>query len=343
MKVPEPVLTADTQHALTTSVLRVLAYFDVFKHPLTAQEVFEGCDHPSTSLAHVAEALTALRRQGGIRQEGDYYALDAGSSVAERLASGVRCAQYLRQAHRYSRLIARFPFVRGVCLSGSVSKGRADAGADIDYFIVAAPGRLWVCRTLLILFKKTVLLNRHRYFCLNYFVDADHLAIPDRNRFTATEIAFLIPTYDYACYAAFRAANPWVSHYFPNKPLLPAEAVFERGDTWLKRGAEALLAGRVGAWLEKRCLALTRAYRRAKFRQLAADAYEHAMRATPEVAKHHPNSFQGRVLAAYAHTLRALEARLGADLGAELSTDLDAESPADPSAVRPVAALLVPR
>ena len=201
-KAPEPVLTTDIQRALTASVLRVLAYFDVFKHPLTAREVFEGCDHPSTSPAHVAEALGELQGQGVIRQEGDYYALDAGGClverVAERLASGVRCAQYLRRAYRYSRLIARFPFVRGVCLSGSVSKGRADAGADIDYFIVAAPGRLWVCRTLLTFFKKTVLLNRHRYFCLNYFVAADHFAIPDRNRFTATEIAFLIPTYRYA-------------------------------------------------------------------------------------------------------------------------------------------------
>ncbi|MBC7639408.1 MAG: hypothetical protein H7231_06465 [Rhodoferax sp.] len=247
MKAPEPVLTIDTQRALTASVLRVLAYSDVFRHPLTAREVFEGCDHPAARPAHVAEALAGLQSQGIIWQDGDYYALDAGSGVAERLASGVRCVQYLRQAHRYSRLIARFPFVRGVCLSGSVSKGRADAGADIDYFIVAAPGRLWVCRTLLTFFKKTVLLNRHRYFCLNYFVAADHLAIPDRNRFTATEIAFLIPTYRYASYAAFRQANAWTDGYFPHKPLLPAEAVFERGDTWLKRGAEALLTGRVGA------------------------------------------------------------------------------------------------
>ena len=273
-----------------------------------------------------------MQSQGIIWQDGDYYALDAGSGVAERLASGVRCAQYLRQAHRYSRLIARFPFVRGVCLSGSVSKGRADAGADIDYFIVAAPGRLWVCRTLLTLFKKTVLLNQYRYFCLNYFVAADHLVIPDRNRFTANEIAFLIPTYRYAFYAAFRQANAWTDGYFPHKPLLPAEAVFEGGDTWLKRSAEALLAGRVGAWLEKRCLNLMRTYRRDKFRHLAAEAFEHAMRATPEVAKHHPNSFQARVLAAYAQTLRGLRARLSAELGADWNIDLSADQSADLSA-----------
>lgn len=299
---------------LSAAVLRVLAYFDVFKHPLTAQEVFEYCDYPPADVAAVQTELAELSRLGCVREEGGYYALDAGSSVDQRQRAAARCTEYLRQGYRYSRLIARFPFVRGVGISGSLSKGVAEANADVDYFIITAPGRLWVCRTLLTLFKKTVLLNSHKYFCLNYFVDTDHLPIPDQNIFTATEIAFLIPTYDYGSYVAFLHANHWVGSYYPNKPPMPAEAVFEQGNSRLKRWAEALLGGRFGEWLEARCLRLTRDYRRRRFSHLSKSEFQHAMRATPGVAKHHPNSFQGRVLRAYEHRLAVLQHQLGGQL-----------------------------
>lgn len=305
---------AGVRRDLSAAVLRVLAYFAVFRHPLTAPEVFEYCDHPAADLAAVREELAELSHRGCVRQEGSYYALNADSRVDHRLQAAARCAEFLRHGYRYSRLIARFPFVRGVGISGSLSKGVAEANADVDYFIITAPGRLWVCRTLLTLFKKTVLLNSHKYFCLNYFVDTDHLAIPDRNLFTATEIAFLIPTYDYGSYAAFLRANHWVGGYYPNKPPMPADAVLEESDGRLKRWAEALLGGRFGEWLEAGCLRLTRAYRARRFQQLSKSEFEHAMRATAGVAKHHPNSFQGRVLRAYEQQLAALQHRLGRQL-----------------------------
>lgn len=306
---PEAVSTQTAVSAvsqLAASVLRTLAYFAVFRHPLTAQEVFECCDQPATSPAQVQAELTALTRQGYVRQEGGYYALDNESRAEPRRRAEARCEQMMQQAYRYSRLISRFPFVRGVLISGSLSKGVAEAGADVDYFIVAAPGRLWVCRTLLTLFKKTVLLNSHRYFCLNYFVSLDHLSIPDRNLYTATEISFLIPTYDYATYAALREANPWVRDYLPNKPPRPAGPVAAPVNSRLKRWVEAMLAGSFGEWLETSCLRLTRAYRRRRFGYLTEQEYGHAMRATRGVAKHHPHSFQGRVLRAYEERLAAL-------------------------------------
>ena len=304
------------ESALAASVLRTLAYFAVFRHPLTAPEVFESCDEPGARPTPVREALAALVRRGCVRQEGAYYALaDAESRAADavdaRRQAESRCEQMIPLAYRYSRLIARCPFVRGVCVSGSLSKGVAEADADVDYFIVTAPGRLWVCRTLLTLFKKTVLLNSHRYFCLNYFVDQDHLAIPNRNRYTATELAFLLPTYDYATYVALRQANAWVGDYLPHQLLRPAGAVAGRTDSWLKRGAETLLAGGAGEWLEARCRALTCAYRRRRFAYLSDEEFGHAMRATQGVATHHPRSFQNRVLRAYEERLAALRQRFG--------------------------------
>src|SRR4029453_8923510 len=97
-------------------------------------------------------------------------------------------------------LIASFPYVRCVCISGSLSKKYFDDTTDIDFFVITKPGRLWVCRTFLILFKKLFLLNSKKYFCINYFIDSDNLEIPDQNIFTATELTTLIPMHDYELY-----------------------------------------------------------------------------------------------------------------------------------------------
>jgi hypothetical protein len=299
---------------LSAAILRTLAYFDIFKHPLTAQEIAECCDYAETNLAQVEEALTGLSGAGWIWQDGLYYALSAKSSVQKRLESAVRCEQYLHQAYRYSRLIARFPFVRGVCISGSLSKGCADEQADVDYFIIAEAGRLWVCRTLLTLFKKTMLLNSHKYFCLNYFVDNEHLEIPDQNIFTATEIVFLLPTYAYSSYAAFLKANAWTANWFPNKPLREADLAYEAADHWSKHWLEKVFAGRLGNLLETFCLRLTRHYRRRKFDQMDKNEFEHAMRATRSASKHHPNSFQNRVVEAYKRNLDDLRDTFGLQL-----------------------------
>jgi len=73
-----------------------------------------------------------------------------------------------------------------------------------------------VCRAFLTLYKKLVLGNSHRNFCLNYFIDSNNLEIPDKNIFTATEVAFLIPMYNYTLYENFICMNNWFRREFPN-------------------------------------------------------------------------------------------------------------------------------
>src|SRR5690606_3777846 len=92
-------------------------------------------------------------------------------------------------ARKKAKLISQFPFVRGVMASGSLSKGYADEKSDIDFFIITIPNRLWIARTLLVLYKRIFLLNSHKFFCVNYFVDEKHLGIEEKNLFTATELA----------------------------------------------------------------------------------------------------------------------------------------------------------
>ena len=95
------------------------------------------------------------------------------------------------------RSIKRFPFVRAVFLSGELSKNISSDDGDIDFMIVTEKNRLWICRTLLTFFKKIFLFNQKKYLCINYFVDEEHLHLPKKNIFTATEIAHVKPLFNF--------------------------------------------------------------------------------------------------------------------------------------------------
>ena len=77
--------------------------------------------------------------------------------------------EIMPKAIKISRKIAKFPFVESVNLSGSLSKGYYDLEDDIDFFIITKPNRLWIARTLLILYKKVFLLNSKKHFIFEVF------------------------------------------------------------------------------------------------------------------------------------------------------------------------------
>ena len=88
-------------------------------------------------------------------QFGNYYTTsDKIEWVERRKLGAIKAAKILKKAKHISNFISQFPFVEAVSLSGSISKGYFGKGDDIDYFIITSPNRVWLTRTLLILFKK---------------------------------------------------------------------------------------------------------------------------------------------------------------------------------------------
>lgn len=306
------IATATDARALTLSVLRVLAYFDLFKHPLTAEELVR---FGQTDANAVNEALANLEWAGIASTHQGYWSLgDARAAVEERHCAEDRALRRMPKALRMSRLIARFPFVRAIFISGSLSKGRLEADGDIDFFIITAPCRLWVARTLLVLYKKLVLLNSRRDFCVNYFIDTEHLAIEDRNRFTATEVVTLIPTYGNGTTEAFFARNAWAYEHYPAmRPPRSFEVL--SGKLPRKRMVERLLGGPFGDALDHAFMALTWRVWRWKFSDMDPKAFDLALRTRTYVSKHHPRNFQQRVLDGHAARMVLLERRLQTALG----------------------------
>src|SRR5207253_11478070 len=115
-----------------------------------------------------------------------------------------------RMAAMMTHIIKRFPFVRAVMITGSLSKNSSDKRSDLDFMIITEPKRLWIARTILMLFKKIFLFNSYKYFCLNYYITSDNLEIEEKNIFTATEIAYVKATYNTRLMEDFIKANMWI-------------------------------------------------------------------------------------------------------------------------------------
>jgi hypothetical protein len=308
----ETLATALAVGPVEAGILNVLLYFDIFSYPLTVEEL--GKMHPvkGVNAVQLSESLAHLVASGIIHQLGEFYLLSPEKSLGERRQKGnARAAETMLRACRRSRFISKFPFVRSVMISGSLSKNYMEAGSDIDFFVVTQAGRLWIARTLLILYKKIFLFNSHKEFCMNYFIDTEHLEIEDKNIFTATEVTFLLPTYHPELYRAFQAANTWATQYYPNYGLRDLQYCAAGQDGWWKRMGEWLLNGKLGEVLDTWCLRRTLGRWRKKFSHFSQEKFDIALRSRKYVSKHHPSHFQERVIGKLEARQQELEARFG--------------------------------
>lgn len=302
---------ADHGTPLGAHAVSTLLYYDIFRYPLKASEVFAFLPVNSVTEERVRAELESLARLGTVFEQSGYYSVDtAVESAVERRR---RMERYARRHWRAARLamhvIKRCPFVRCVLVTGTLSKNISAPELDIDFFIVTAPGRLWIARTLLILFKKLFLFNSRKYFCLNYFVSEDALEIPDKNVFTATEIAHTKVLYNSSMHRRFLEANAWTRTFFPNlRPEhLPTVRASERRSLFA-RACELLFRGRAGDRIDDRLMRFWQGVWDRRYPELPPEKRDELFRVRKTCSKAHGPDFNTRIMRAY--ELRRAEFRL---------------------------------
>lgn len=289
-----------------SSFLRTLLYFDIFNYPLTLEEIFYSSS--SVNLSEVRDEAAYFLQQNWIAtSNGKYFLKGKDSNVQFRELLNKRANTFYEKANRYTKLISCFPFVRGVLITGSLSKGCMEENGDIDYLIITEPNRLWLCRTLLTAYKKTVLFNSRKYFCVNYYLAADSLLIPDHNIFTATEITSAKPAYNAAVCEQFFAENSWTANFYPNMQQQNLFAVHEKTETNLKRLLENLLGGKIGELADEGAMRLFMWRWKNKFKGEDKKRFEVNFRSRRNVSKHHPHGFQFRVMNSYEQKIKDFE------------------------------------
>jgi hypothetical protein len=239
------------------SLLKLLAYFDIFHYPLTKSEIrqFLATPYDDDSLDKILREL--LARQVIFLHLG-FYSLHNKPLLSYRRTEGnARAETMLPKAFRIGRFLFKFPFVRAIGISGSLSKNFADEKADIDFFIITRGNRLWIARTILHLFKKLTFITGHQhYFCMNYFIDEEAMLISSQNIFTAIEIATLIPVAGKDTLDNFFSINNWSRQFFPTREYNGPQNSHDRGH-WLKRFMEGMFDNAVGNRLDNWLLKIT--------------------------------------------------------------------------------------
>jgi len=303
---PEVELYLVHSFKIEISILKVLVYFDLFRYPLTSNEIRLFLDQPVRE-NEFDKILDELISREKIFHVDEFYSLHNDCSLAERRIKGTeRAAVLLLKAEKIAAFLYKFPYTRGIGISGSLSKNFADENADIDYFIITKANRLWIARTLLHIYMKNPFLkNRKQYYCMNYFVDEAKLVIEEKNIYTATELYTVIPMAGNGSIKRFFETNSWSHKYFPNRPLPYVKDDLKKPDSWFKMLAESILNNKLGDWLDNYFLKLTtrRWKKKEDEHRLNANGERMGLKTGKHYSKPNPVFFHDRFIKMYKESL----------------------------------------
>ena len=237
-----------------TAILRTLLYADIFDYPLTPAEIHHYLiAEPTTPEAVRAALASSAWLAARVTRVNGYFAVADRAEVGPLRDERQRYASSLwSKARRWAFLVGCLPFVRMVAVTGALAIDNSPAGDDIDFLIVAAPGRVWLARAMTI-----ALVRAARLFgvglCPNYVLSQSALAQDRHDLFVAHDLAQMVPLVGHAMYAEMRAANEWVVEFLPHArhPLHSEPELAPR--SWLRtlqRLGERLLSGPLGDALE---------------------------------------------------------------------------------------------
>jgi hypothetical protein len=292
------------------TILKTVAYFDIFDYPLSENEI-QNLLQEKVDDSFFAEGIKQLLQDKIIFSLNGFYALDNNpEKVERRLEGNMRATTLLLTARKIGSFLFKFPYVRGVAISGSLSKNYSDKKGDIDFFIITKASRLWIARTILHLFKKiTFLVGRQHYYCMNYFIDEDALRIPEKNIYTATEVVTLLPVAGSAVMNDFFEANAWSKDWFP---VHEPDRAFEVSDNiiTLKKFSERILNWNT---LDNFLFRLTsRRWKKKEIRRLKNSKGKVMNLITGKhFSKSDPEAFQQRILSQYQGRIKKLADQWG--------------------------------
>jgi len=288
--------------------LKILAYFDYFKYPLTFDDICnflpQRCNQPV-----ISGILAELLNENIIYKLEDFYSLQNEPLLAQKRREGnQRAVKQLAIAKKVAKMLSHFPYVQTVAVSGSLSKYFADEKADIDFFIITSANRLWIARTCMHFLKKlSYIVGKQNWFCMNYFVDEMGMDIQEKNIFTAMEIATLLPMQGTKHFKYFIAANPWTNNYFPAR-IISIGSAPEIKKGFIRKCFEKIFNSRLGDILDKWLMNVTDKRWQNKTGQ--GEVNDHGAKIGMMVDRHFskpdPKNFQPKVLQQYESKVKHL-------------------------------------
>ena len=245
----------DNLSSLEKAIIQTVAYFDIFKFPLTLVEIWKWLYQgknvrykmQDVKISDIQEALEKSEKLKEVIEckWGFYFLKDtphhpstrsggAGqANIKSRDLVEIRIERYniaerkFKRALRVTKILASIPFVRMIAVCNNLPYNNAEEESDIDFFIIKKENRIWMTRFFcaglmqLLRMRPTKKTARDK-ICLSFFATQDNLNLKDialrpYDIYLTYWIDQIFPIYDEeGNYEKFREANKWIQEFLPN-------------------------------------------------------------------------------------------------------------------------------
>lgn len=253
---------------LQKSILKTLAFFDIFDYPLTLVEVYKWLYQPigEYSLYDISQELQGGALSSLVSSADGFYFLSGRQAIIKTRLRRYQMAEKKYQiALRAATFLRWIAFVRMIAVCNNVGYNNGSKDSDIDFFIIVKQGRLWWSRLAITLVTTLLGIRRHGIkvvdrVCLSFYTADNHLNLSDISLkpidpYLVYWLATLAPIYNRDTYDQFMESNYWLKDYLPNYHFnylnnrrsvkdVPYVEFFRNLDKFI-------LQGRLGDYLEK--------------------------------------------------------------------------------------------
>ncbi len=238
--------------SLQRAILLTVLYSDLFDYPLTEAELHRYLTVPHPGADAFEAEMAGLTGRRITRTDGLICLRGREDIVDVRRRRGQTREQRWIPAQRFARWLRYVPFLRMAAVCGSQAAGNPRADADVDFFLVTEPNRLWTVQVCSMFLRRVASLLSVR-ICPNYILTKDSLDVTSHDLYHAREVAQTVPMWGGSTYAAFREANRWIERFLPNVAHADdrRDLLTEAKRPRLTRVVEWLLGGWPGNVLER--------------------------------------------------------------------------------------------
>lgn len=207
------------------SIIKTLAYADVFDYPLTLEEIWKYLiSEDIVTKEKLKGEIAGLNSE--IKKQGKFYFLQGRSKIIEkRKRREEESKEKIAKLKKIIPFLSFVPTVQFIGVSGALAMQNAERQDDIDLFVITKKNTLWVTRLILIVMLQLLGSRRKRNgenskdkICLNFLIDETELNFSKRNDlYNAHEICQMKAVFNRNnLYQRFMNTNKWVEKFLPN-------------------------------------------------------------------------------------------------------------------------------
>jgi hypothetical protein len=208
-----------------TNVYATMAYFDMFDWPLTLEEI---CRYLLWTNAEVKDVWILLNNDEKIQRHGNLYFFKGRRAIVDvRREREAIASRYWKKVEKFAPLFQMVPFIKMVAICNTLAINNTNQESDIDFFIVAKRGRLFLARTLATVLFALLGIRRHGKkvagrFCLSFYVTEDNLNLEGirlghEDIYLPFWILTMKPLYGEEVYQRVIEENLWIRRFFPRQ------------------------------------------------------------------------------------------------------------------------------